>query len=119
MIYLLSIIFTLLFIVYSKYQFEEVQGTSQGKWHTHGMLMRISAIVTPFIMQYIPATWQDYLLAGAINIILWEFGINKIALKQKLLYIGSSSMLDIQLGKRKWWIYFGFFGICLLIRLFT
>lgn len=113
MIYPLSILFTLIFVLYSKWQFSEVRGESEGKWHPYGMIMRWMLFLTPFVMQYFPNNWKDYLLAGAINIILWEFGINKLALNKHLLYKGK---IDEKLGKKKWWIYFGFLLLTLIIK---
>jgi hypothetical protein len=101
-IYILSILFTIAFVYYSKWQF--INGRA-GKWHTYGFLMRALAVVTPFIMQRYPAEWRDYLLAGTINILLWELLINKIALNVDWFHIGRTSFLDKTLGKTKWWIY--------------
>jgi hypothetical protein len=97
--------------MYSKYQFK---GTSE--WHPYGMLMRIFAIVAPFIMQYKSSSWKDYFLAGAINIILWEVLINKIALKKEWLYVGTTSKLDIHLKKYKWLLYFGLLILAIIIK---
>lgn len=102
MIYLLSILFTIAFVYYSKWQF--VNGRS-GKWHTYGFLMRALAIVTPFVIQHFPSSWQDYLFAGTINILLWELLINKIALGVDWFHVGTTSTLDKTFGKSKWIIY--------------
>ena len=102
MIYILSILFTVAFVYYSKWQF--VNGRA-GKWHVYGFLMRALAIFTPFIVQYFSATWQDYLLAGTINILLWELLINKVALNVDWFHTGTTSTLDKTLGKLKWIIY--------------
>ena len=94
--------FTLSFVYYSKWQFANGKA---GKWHTYGFVMRALAVATPFIVQYYPASWQDYLLAGTINILLWELLINKIALGVHWFHIGTTSTLDKTLGKSKWIIY--------------
>ena len=118
MIYILSILFTLTFVLYSKWQFSDDWGLSSGKWHPYGMIMRILAIVSPFICQIYPGTWPDYLLSGALNILLWEIGINIISLKKPWNYVGSTSKLDIELGYKKWFVYFGFLVIGIIARIF-
>ena len=116
MIYILSIAFTVAFVYYSKWQF--INGRA-GKWHNYGMTMRVLAIFTPFIQQLVPSPWQDYLLAGTINILLWELLINKIALGVDWLHIGTTSELDIKLGKKKWLIYTAPIIIALIIKIIS
>lgn len=118
MIYLVSLAFTLSFIYYSKYQFEDDRGASQGKWHIYGMIMRILAVVSPFIMQLYPATWDDYLLAGIVNIIVWEAGINLIALRKKWHYQGKTSYWDKFFGDYEWWIYGLILAIAAGVKIF-
>jgi len=117
MIYILSILFTLLFVLYSKWQFSDDRGLSSGKWHPYGMLMRALAILTPFLCSIYPNIWKDYLVAGALNIVLWELLINKIALETKWFHVGTTSVLDVKFGKGKWYIYFGFLLLTIIIRL--
>jgi hypothetical protein len=117
MIYLLSILFTLTFVLYTRWQFSDDRGLSSGKWHPYGMLMRALAIVTPFLCTLHPNNWKDYLLAGGINIVLWEILINKIALNTKWSHVGTTSALDVKFGKAKWYIYFGFLLLTIIIRL--
>lgn len=119
MIYLTSIAFTILFVYYSKWQFSEVRGESAGKWHPYGMLMRMLFFVGVFACHFFPMSWSDYLLAGAINIFLWEILINKIALGMDLFYVGHTSKMDIALQKKKWFIYGGFCVISLIIKIWT
>lgn len=104
MIYLisLSVLFTLSFVFYSKWQF--IDGR-RGRWHFWGAIMRALPLIIAFLVQYLNVTWKDFLLAGSINIILWELLINKIALKTNWLHIGTTSYLDLKLGKWKWLIY--------------
>lgn len=118
MIYLLSILFTFLFVFYSKHQFIDDKGGPSGKWHGFGMAIRISMFIIPFIMQYFSTDWTDYLLAGTINIFLWEILINKIALDIDWFHIGITSKLDIRFNKTKWFIYGGFILIALIIKLY-
>lgn len=117
MIYLLSILFTLTFVLYTKWQFSDDRGLSSGKWHPYGMLMRALAILTPFLCTLYPNVWKDYLLAGALNIVLWELLINKIALNTKWFHIGTTSALDVKFGRAKWYIYFTFLLLTIIIRL--
>ncbi len=117
MIYILSIIFTLSFVYYTKWQFVDERGGEAGKWHPLGMVMRLLMFVTPFAMQYFPASWQDYLLSGAINVFLWDILINKIALGVDWFYIGATSELDKKQGSRKWFIYFMLIAVSLLLKL--
>ncbi len=76
-----------------------------GKWHVYGFVMRALAVITPFMVQQFPADWQDYLLAGCINILLWELLINKIALNVGWFHVGTTSKLDVTFGRLKWLIY--------------
>lgn len=116
MIYILSILFTLTFVLYTRWQFSDDRGLSSGKWHPYGMMMRALAILTPFLCTLYTNEWKDYLVAGALNIVLWEIAINKIALGMGWFHVGTTSSLDIKLGKAKWFIYFGFLLLTLLIR---
>ena len=118
MIYFLSVLFTLTFVLYTRWQFSDDRGLSSGKWHPYGMIMRMLVIISPFVCGLYPNDWKDYLVAGALNIVLWELAINKIALQMKWFYVGTTSSLDIKLGKAKWFIYFGFLLLALIIRLF-
>jgi hypothetical protein len=118
MIYILSILFTVFFVLYTKWQFSDDKGLTSGKWHPFGMIMRALAIVSPFLCQLFPGTWQDYLLAGTINIVLWEILINIIALGKKWWYIGITSKFDIKLSKTKWFIYFSLLLATILVKIF-
>ena len=118
MIYAVSIIATMFFVIYSKWQFSDDKGETSGKWHGWGLAMRASTFVGAFIMQMFPSSWQDYLLAGALCCVAWEIGINVIALAVKWYYVGSTSKMDIKFRKYHWLIYFGFLSIGILIRIF-
>jgi hypothetical protein len=118
MIYLLSVLFTTAFILYSKWQFIDDRGGVSGKWHPYGWIMRTLAVFTPYLMQeYGTGTWKDYLLAGAINIAWWEIGINIIALGQKWWHIGTTAKFDIKLKSWKWFFIFAFLITSLIIKL--
>lgn len=117
MIYPVSILATFFFVVYSKWQFSDDRGETSGKWHGWGLAMRASIFIGCFTMQKFPSSFEDYLLAGAICCVLWEIGINVIALAQKPLYIGGTSKMDIKFRKYHWLIYFGFLAISILIKI--
>lgn len=116
MIYILSILFTFAFVYYTKWQFKS---SRTGKWHNYGLAMRILAISSPFISQYFHCSWEDLVLAAVINMILWDVLINIIALKTRWDYVGSTSRLDITIGKRKWKLYFLFLITTILIKIFV
>ena len=119
MIFVLSILSTFVFVVYSKWQFSDDRGDTSGKWHPWGAALRALLFVTAYIMQKFPASWQDYLLAGSICMLAWEIGINLIALiKVKWNYVGTTAKTDIKFRKYHWLFYFGFLGISILIRIF-
>ncbi len=117
MIYITSMIFTLVFVIYSKWQFSDDRGETQGKWHTSGMIMRAGSILAPFLSQLRPDDWQDYFLAGVLNIILWEILINIIALKQPWNYQGKTAKWDIKLDKWEWWLYTALLSIAISVKI--
>jgi hypothetical protein len=114
MIYLLTILFTIWFVFYSKYQFEERNGTSRGKWHLWGWMMRATFFV-PFII-YCPNHKTDIILAAAITILLWEMLINLIALKEKIFHVGTVSQFDRRLGKMKWIVCIAFLIAAIIMK---
>lgn len=118
MIYAVSIVFTLLFVFYSKWQFSSDRGETKGKWHGWGMAMRGSIPIGCFVVQHFPAVWQDYVLAVALSCIIWEIGINVIALGAKWYYVGVTAKTDIKFRKYHWLIYFGFMTLAILIKIF-
>lgn len=117
MIYITSILFTLAFVFYSKYQFaDDKVAINSGKWHPFGMFMRGLFFVAIYINTLLPVVWEDFLLASSINILLFEMGINLIALNQKLFYRGYTSKLDQKLGQTKWILMFAFLLITIIIK---
>lgn len=103
MIYLLSILFTILFLLYQRYQFRDMKYNRNTTWKTYGWFMKALVIVACYVMQYFTCTWQDCLLTGVISWILFELGYNKIVLKgANLFYVGQSSVQDNTLKKWKW-----------------
>lgn len=93
--YLIALIYTIAFVYYAKYQF--IDGR-KGLWHFYGLVMRLSFWAAMLTRHQ----WQDVLLASAICLWIYEVGINVIALKQKPLYCGTTSTMDIHFGKKKW-----------------
>lgn len=118
MIYILSIICTLLWVVYQKWQFIDDKGGVSGKWHLWGALLRASLFLFGYLLQKYPSTWKDYLLSGAICIVLFEVGINIIALNQKWNYVGFTSEFDKKLSIYKWVIMGVFLVTALIIKIF-
>lgn len=104
MIYVVTILFNLCFVLYSKFQFQERAGKSHGKWHIYGFLMRTLMFFGIAINAFFPihVDKKDILLAGAINVIVFELLINEIALKQNIFYIGTEAGFDTKLGFWKW-----------------
>lgn len=98
MIYLITSLFTLAFVYYSKYQF--INGRA-GKWHMYGATMR-ALMFTPFLLP--KSAFPDIVLAGVINCILFDVGINLIALHKPWNYTGTTSEWD-KLGQAKWYLY--------------
>lgn len=112
---LLFSVFTILFAVYSKWQFSDDRGDSQGKWHGWGALMRGSVCISPMITTFFPLQWQNWLLATIIQFPLWDVAINVIALiNVKPFYPGSTSQTDGYLKAKKWLLY----GIALISAIF-
>ena len=105
MIYVLSVLFTTLFVYYTKHQLHDLWKKRNTKWKTFGWGMRVIFVVGCFLMQQFPATWQHYLLASILSIAWFDIGINLIALKEKWHYVGTTSKWDRIVGKKKWWIY--------------
>ncbi len=118
-IYFLSIVFTLLFVIYQKWQFSDDRGKTQGKWHTYGMFLRLWFFIALFVTKYYPSEMEDFVLAGAINIVLWEVGVNIFSLNEKWNHVGTTSVIDVKLGKKKWWIFFGMLGAAVAFKLLS
>jgi hypothetical protein len=121
-IYPLTISFTVWFVLYSKYQFEERDRRSFGKWHLWGWMMRAVFFVPFIILSFFPkinltAGKDDVVLAAAISILLWEILINWVALKQKIFYVGSVSTTDRKLGKTKWILCFSFLAVAIVYKI--
>ena len=73
--------------------------------------MRI-CLVTAF---FINPSWKDVFLATTISILIYDIGLNVIALNQKWNYIGTTSWIDRKLGKKRYYLYI----LLLVISIFT
>ena len=117
MIYPLSILFTTLLVLYSKWQFSDDRGLSQGKWHPYGLLARVVFGVTAYISSIYPSPLPDYILSCVINVILWDIGLNMIALKKEWDYVGEESYWDKKVGRHKWKVYGWLLAVATLFKL--
>jgi hypothetical protein len=113
-----TIAFTLAFVLYSKYQFADDRGESIGKWHIYGFLMRAVQYISLVAVVWDLTSWQDKLLIPAIAELVWEIGINRIALRKKWNYIGMTATFDKKLGKSKFYILIGIVVVLIVLKIF-
>ncbi len=131
MVYIFYTIFTLLLVYYQKYQLKETRAALTGNipelakankmWHRYGLALRLTVIVI-FTLHFIPILGSnlfDIALAGGINILVFEFGINKIALNRDWFYVGNTAEIDKKFGKTKWLIMFGIFFLTLIAKIIS
>lgn len=114
MIYLITILFTICFVIYTKYQFDDEKAgwiKSKGQWHIWGFFMRLLFFAGLLVFKYFPFDWWDLLIAGVINIIIWDIGINVFALNVRWYYVGETSKIDKMIERLKFYVY----GIALFI----
>jgi hypothetical protein len=122
LIYAITISFTVWFVLYSKYQFEEREKKSFGKWHLWGWMMRVIFFLPFIILSFFPginitAHKSDVILAGAINILLWEVLINLVALHATFFHVGTVAKTDIKLGQIKWALCFLFLILAIIYKI--
>lgn len=106
MIYLVTIFFTICFVLNYYYQFEEEKvgfSNEKCKWHPYGMAMRVLLFVSLVTYHYFPFDKWDFLICIGLNIIL-DLGLN-IALGVRLFYTGQTTKIDKVFGKAKWYMY--------------
>lgn len=96
--YITTIALAASWVWYTKYQFQDDRGQSEGKWHPYGALAR----GLPFVFAFLDIEWPHILFAGSVFIFLFEIGVNKIALNQSIWYVGSTAEFDKKLGRKKW-----------------
>jgi hypothetical protein len=118
MIYIITILFTLSFVMYQKYQFIDMKYMRNVKWKTWANVMKVLVFAGCYTSQLFPSLWQDYLLSAAICSLVFEFGYNKIAIKQDWFFNGASSKFD-SLGKWKWIALFAFLIISITVKIFV
>lgn len=106
MIYITSIIFTLILVFYQKYQFLANRGVSNDKYHPLGLALR-AAFFLPFLGLILGFTTnlKDLILALILNGFLFDVLINVIALGVRPFYVGTTSVFDKTIGKFKWIIW--------------
>lgn len=119
--YLYNIVFTFLFVMYTKYQFiDEKLGFahSKGLWHKYRLAMQVMAYIGPFIGFFvIPDTnYKDWLLCAAILWPFWDIGINILALGMPAFYDGSTSSMDKKLKGIKWFAYAVILIVAIVIK---
>jgi len=103
-------------VLSQKYQLIDLAVKRNTTWKAWNNCVRVSIFILCFLMQLFPSGWQDYLLAGAINILFFEMAYNVIAVKMPIFFVGKSSKFDT-LGKKKWWYMFGFLIIAIFIKI--
>jgi hypothetical protein len=109
--YLYNFLFTAIFAFYTKYQFEDEKAGfahSKSEWHKYGLAMRLMLAGAFVASQFVAFTWKDMLLAGAIDMPLWDILINVVALNVAWNYRGSTSTTDKLITGVKWLAYAGF-----------
>lgn len=120
MIYVLSLLFTTFFVFYTKYQLYDLWRKRNVKWKHFGAAMRVLFFASCYVTQSLSTLgWHHYLLAGVLNIIWFDIGINIIALKEKWNYVGLTSKADRKLRQRKWLYYCIFLVVSLSIVIFV
>ena len=124
MIYVAFILFTALFLLYQKEQYNDLlsnkkTGIEKNKWKVYGWCMKALLIVAIFCSQFVSTAWQDCFLSGVIGWVLFEFGYNKIVLNVDWFYVGRSSIQDNRLGKYKWLAMAVFLIGAILIKIYV
>lgn len=122
MIYLVTILFTLAFVFYSKYQFDDEKAgweKSKGLWHPYGFIMRVLLFAALLVFRYFPFDWWDFGICAVLSIVIWDIGINVFALKVKWNYDGTTSETDKILKDKKWYIYIVFLIGSLVGKIFN
>ena len=108
--------------MYQKYQQADLisfhrNATRNTGWKSWANMMKVMFIGGCYLMQVFPSIWEDYLLSASIGALAFEFGMNKIALKQEWFFNGASSKFDT-LGKWKWIALFAFLIISITVKIF-
>lgn len=113
------VLFTLAFVFYFKWQKVDDDGGASGRWHRYGAYMRYLFAIGIVSEHFYPSNLYLLAIVFCFCQLLYEIGINVIALHQKPLYNGTTSVLDESLGKVKWYIYFGALVASILAKIFS
>lgn len=113
MIYILSIAFTLAFIMYQKHQFNDLVMERDVRWKTWANVMK-GLFFFQFLLP-VQADWRDVFLTASICALVFEFGYNRIVLNKGWFFNGESSLFD-SIGVWKWIILFSSLLISSLIK---
>jgi hypothetical protein len=118
LIYLTSILFTVAFVMYTKYQFEDMKATwatAKRKWHPWGAFMRVMFFVGVITEHFFTSAWKDLFLAGVICVILWDILVNVVDLGVTWNYNGTTAKTD-KIGKIKWFVYAGLLLTAIILK---
>jgi hypothetical protein len=115
--YLITFAFTAASVLYTEKQFDDEKAGwahARSRWHGYGAFQRS----TPFLIALMigKQEWYDVLLAAAICIPGFEIGVNKVALHVSTFYNGTTSTLDKNFGKYKWYCMGALLFISLIIK---
>lgn len=120
--YILSTIFTWCFVMYSRYQFKDerkIDGKEHDQWHPWGAWARALFYLMPLICMIGKPDWKDILLMIAINLPLFDIGINVVALDQSVFYVGKTAGTDKKIGMWKWPIYLLFLIGSIIVKIYV
>lgn len=115
---LIYTLFTICFVYYFKWQKVDDDGGASGKWHKWGMFMRILAALAIISEHFYKSNLYIFATICCAAELIYEIGINIIALHKKALYNGSTSAIDIKFGTYKWIAYFGSLAITATLAIF-
>jgi hypothetical protein len=107
MVYLITILFTVCSVFYTKFQFEDEKAgfeNSKGKWHPFRLAMAVLLFAALLVDRYFPFDYWDLAICAGLNV-LFDLGVNKFALHVKWFYNGETAKTDKIFGKFKWYGY--------------
>lgn len=117
--YLYNFLFTLVFAMYTKYQVQDEKAgfaAAKSRWHRYGMMMRILLMGAFVLHLVVKFTWKDMLLAGVIDMALWDVLINVLALNMPWWYEGQTAAIDKMLKNIKWMVYGALIIVAIIIK---
>lgn len=107
MIYLVTILYTVCSVFYTKFQFEDEKvgfEKAKGKWHPFRLAMAVLLYGGLLVGKYFSFDLWDFALCAGLNVI-FDLGVNKFALHVKWFYNGETAKTDKIFGKYKWYGY--------------